>query len=269
VDPKAHGLGYLYPPTTPNGPDDQPWTWEAWDWILRDAIGLRAKAPRWLHVPAMMRMVLSTPLLLERLNRGTRPYNFLLCPLVDAVVGYPKGVDRNRFTLIAPFTKDRAAWLRLSCINACDGHTFELSLEQDPRGSKVIPQTYGYVLRLYPFHAESKSLGADGAPCSERTRGLLERASIDAGHHHFVGKETDRRWEYGEDLSLMHFKAVEYRPVGRKTVADRALREKIASSGIRELMRKTGLSQHTVESLRRGQRVRHTTIERVLAAFRG
>ena len=268
VDPKAHGLGYLYPPTTRNGDADRPWTWDAWEWIVREAVGLRSTPPQWLHVPAMMRVVLSTPLLLERLNRGTRPYNFLLCPLVDAVVGYPKGIDRNRFTLITSFTKDRDAWLRLPCVNICDGKTFDLSLEQDARGSKVIPQTYGYVLRLYPFHAESKSLAPDGSPCSARTRGLLQRASITAGHRHFVGKETDRRWEYGEDLSLLHFKTMEYRPVGRMAVADCALRETVAASGVRTLIRKTGLSQHTLEALRRGQRVRNTTIQRVLAALR-
>jgi hypothetical protein len=40
-----------------------------------------------------MRVVLSTPLLLDRLNEGTRPYNFLLCPLLDTGVGLPIGVD--------------------------------------------------------------------------------------------------------------------------------------------------------------------------------
>lgn len=269
VDPKAHGLGYLCAPsTTRSGETDRPWTWQAWDWIVREALGVRRTAPTWLHVPAMMRVVLSTPLLLDRLNRGTRPYNFLLCPLVDAVVGYPKGVDRNQFTLIAPFTRDRDAWLRLSCINACDGKRFVLALQQDARGSKVIPQTYGYVLRLYPYHAESKSVGPDGSPCSERTRGFLQRASITAGHHHFVGKETDRRWEYGEDLSLLQFKVMEYRPAGRMTVADRALRDKVAASGVRALIRRTGLSQHTLEAIRRGLPVRRATLQRIIAALR-
>ncbi len=68
-----------------------------------------------------MRVVLSTPLVLDRLNRGTRPYNFLFCPLIDAVVGYPRGVDRAQFSLVAPFTKNREAWLTLPCVNMCDG----------------------------------------------------------------------------------------------------------------------------------------------------
>jgi hypothetical protein len=31
------------------------------------------------------------PHVLRRLNRSTRPYNFLLCPLIDTVTGYPAG----------------------------------------------------------------------------------------------------------------------------------------------------------------------------------
>jgi hypothetical protein len=31
-------------------------------------------------------------IVLDRLNHGTRPYNFLLCPLVDATVARTRGV---------------------------------------------------------------------------------------------------------------------------------------------------------------------------------
>jgi len=215
----------------------------------------------------MMRVVLSTPLVLDRLNRGTRPYNFLFCPLVDATVGYPQGLDPIDCTLIAPFSKDRQAWLTLPCVNIRDGRRFTLSLEQDAQRSKIIPQTYGYVLHFYPYHREAKSLGPDGLPCADRTRGLLQRALIIAGQRHFVGKETDRRWEYGEDLSVKHFKAMEYRPAGGTTVADQSLRARLVASGIRSTMRRTGLSQHTVEAVLRGRRVRRTTLQRIIATL--
>ena len=173
IDPKAHGLGYLYPPkdalaeqdTPPYMWAQPPWTLEAWAWIIRHELDLNPKPPTWLHLPAMMRVVLSTPFVLERLNRRTRPYNFLFCPLIDVTVGYPQGVDRPRFTLIAPFTKDRDAWPTLPCIDVVDGTEYELSLAHDTRPSKVIPQTYGYVLHLYPYREESKSLAPDGSPC--------------------------------------------------------------------------------------------------------
>jgi hypothetical protein len=130
---------------------------EAWEWIIRQELDLKPKPPTWLHLPAMMRVVLSTPFVLERLNRRTRPYNFLFCPLIDVTVGYPQGVDRARFTLIAPFTKDRDAWLTLSCIDVADGKEYALSMAHDMRRSKVIPQTYGYVLHFYPSSVDTQN----------------------------------------------------------------------------------------------------------------
>ena len=264
VDPKAHGLGYLFPPDdSRNDQGQQSWTWEAWEWIIRQELNLKGNPPKWLHLPAMMRVVLSTPFVLNRLNRGTRPYNFLLCPLVDATVGFPQGVDRERCTFIAAFTKDRNAWLTLACINAADGRRYELALEQDIKQSKVVPQTYGYVLHFYPYREESKSLAPDGSGCDARTRGVLQRASIVAGQQWYVGKETDRRWEFGEDLALLRAsKAMVYRR--GMAVPPVALQKKVAAAGRRALMRQTGLSQHTLEAVCSGRRVRPSTLHRLL-----
>jgi hypothetical protein len=270
IDPKAHGLGYLYPPQETReegGPPhtwaQPPWTLQAWEWILRQELDLKRVAPKWLHLPAMMRVVLSTPFVLERLNRRTRPYNFLFCPLIDLTVGYPQGVDRHRCTLIAAFTKDRDAWLTLPCIDVSDGTKYELSFQHDTRRNKVIPQTYGYVLHFYPCREESKSLAPDGSACTARTRGLLKRATVVGGQQHYVGKETDRRWEFGDDLSVLRSKAMEFRR--RTSVADRTLREQMQTAGMRALMRATGLSQHTLEAIRHGKRVRGASLDRVRA----
>jgi hypothetical protein len=262
VEPKAHGLGYLYPPIDERA-TKRKWTPEAWEWMLRDELGITTTRPEWLDLPAMMRVVLSTPLVLDRLDRGTRLYNFIFCPLVDSTVGYPQGLDPTDCCLIAPFTKERAVWMTLKCVSVRDGRCFALALEQDVERSKIIPQTYGYILHFYPYHRESKSLGPDGSPCGDRTRGLLLRALIVVGRQHFVGKQTDRRWEYGEDLSIGHFKAMEYRPAGGMVAADRALRARITSSGIRATMRRTGRSQHTIEAVLRGRRVRRATLRRL------
>jgi hypothetical protein len=99
------------------------------------------------------------------------------------------------------------------------------------------------------------------------TRGLLRRASIVAGAHRHVGKETVRRWEHGEDLSLLQFKAVEYRPAATKVVADATLRAQVAACGLREMIRRTGLSQHTIEKILRRVPVRQATLQRVLATM--
>jgi hypothetical protein len=259
VDPKAHGLGYLFPPK--NFSDEEPdWTFEAWDWLLRETLGLPRREPSWFDLPAMMRIVLSTPHLLHRLNRSTRPYNFLLCPLIDTVTGYPAGVDPNRFTLITPFTKHREEWTDAECINVCDGKSYRLAPCQNNKLDKVVPQTFGYVLRLYRYHPESKSLAPDGTPCLANTCGLLQRSSVTAVKQRYVGKETDRRWEQGEDLSLVHFTPVEYSPLGKVLVADAALLSEMTKHAMRELMRKTGLSQHTLEAIRQSKPVRSRTL---------
>ncbi len=75
-----------------------------------------------------------------------------------------------------------------------------------------------------------------------------------------MGKETDRRWEQGEDLSLVHFTPVEYSQLGKVVVADAALVNQMANHAMRELMRKTGLSQHTLEAIRQSRPVRSRTL---------
>jgi hypothetical protein len=193
-------------------------------------------------------------------DSGSAP-NFVLKTFARTL----QGVDHDRFTLIAFFTKDRDAWLTLRCIDVADGTEYELSLLHNTRRSKVIPQTYGYVLHLYPYREESKSL----APEVRRVppaRAALQRAPVLAGQQHFVGKETDRRREFGDDLSVLRSKSMEYRP--RTTVADLQLREQVATGGMRALMRATNLSQHTLEAIRAGRRVRSATIQRVIAALR-
>jgi hypothetical protein len=152
----------------------------------------------------MMRVTLSTPVVLDRINRRTRPFSFLFCVLVDPA-GYPAGLHRDQCTLIAPFSKHREQWMQLPCVNVQDGREYRLAIQQTPRLDRVVPQTFGAILRLYLLHPESKSLAPDGSPCSMHMRGLLRRASIVAGAHRHVGKETDRRWQHGEDLSLLQF----------------------------------------------------------------
>src|SRR6266849_5634619 len=138
----------------------------------------------------MMRIVLSTPHVLGRLNYLTRPHNFLFCPLIDPVAGYPANVDPNNCTPITAFTKDRKRWTHAECINIRDGKHYQLALVQGKNLNKLIPQTFGYVLRLYLCHPEAKSLAPDGTTCGADTCGLLKRASIHAGELRYVGKET-------------------------------------------------------------------------------
>lgn len=127
----------------------------------------------------------------------------------------------------------------------------------------MIPRTYGHVLYLYTKHPEAKSLAPDGTSCTCETRGLLQRSSVVAASRRYVGKETDRRWEQGEDLSLVEFKAVEYQG-SKLVVASEEIRQQILKTGIRKLERDTRVSHHTLERILKGESVRRKTLAKIV-----
>ena len=105
VDPKAHGIGFLYPPkdSPKKWKEDVPqWIYEMWDYIIRGALGLRRKARSWLDLPQMMRLTITTYNVLEMLGEWdiARPYNFLLLPMVDPTFGY--AFDRRADEKVLP-----------------------------------------------------------------------------------------------------------------------------------------------------------------------
>jgi hypothetical protein len=69
--------------------------------------------------------------------------------------------------------------------------------------------------------------------------------------------------EHGEALTVLDPRMAEISPT--RVVANAALRAKLRSCGLRSLMRKTGLSQHTIEKILDGLPVRPATLQRVIA----
>ena len=120
------------------------------------------------------------------------------------------------------------------------------------------------ILRQYLRHPEAKSLAPDGTACAGSTQGLLQRASILVGEIVPVGKETDRRWEQGEDPSLVDFRVHEFRKSAKMVVAAQSDRKRWKKIGVRKLIRKSVLSQKAVYAIISGQPVRLST----LAIFR-
>jgi hypothetical protein len=267
VKASAHGLGYLYPPKEgfDEGASAPQWVTEAWDWLLRLELSLPCSQPSWIDLPAMMRVVLTSPnVLRDRRPEWLLPFNFFFLPVLSELTSYPAGFEPSNFKFIVPFSSDRRKWRTLSGINLCDGQKYEMEMFPSKKQDKVIPETFQTILRLYFCRPESKSLAPDGSRCASDTHGLLKRASIVAGEIIPVGKETDRRWEQGEDLSLMDFAVQEYRPSGDMAVANAALRDQLTAWGTRGAMRRTGLHQHTIEGIRAGRAVRRSTLKRIL-----
>jgi hypothetical protein len=253
VEPKAHGLGYFYPPKdSPEGwkRDAPAWIFEAWDWIVRGVLGLKRTKPAWFDLPVMMKLTLSTPHhALKNLAKGplTRPNNFMMLPQISRF-GHPQGVDPNKFTLITPFSSERDQWMHSKCIDIHDSQSpvYELTDEYDDR--KAVVKNFFMLLDSYQNHPEAKSLGPDGKPCEFDTKGLLQRAHIVANWPPiYIGKESDKHWEDGEDMSLLDFKAVEYKRKGNVVATDEQL-ARIAKVSKREFMRR-GINQHTLEKI--------------------
>jgi hypothetical protein len=128
----------------------------------------------------------------------------------------------------------------------------------NPNTGKLIALTMAH-----KNHLEAKSLGPEAKPCESNTRGLLQRAHIVANWPPiYIGKESDKHWGEGEDLSLLEFKTVEYRRKGYAIATDEQL-ERIAKVPKREFMRR-GVNQHTLEKICAGKPVRASKLAECL-----
>jgi hypothetical protein len=74
----------------------------------------------------------------------------------------------------------------------------------------VFPSQFARLLIQYQEHPEAKGLAPDGSCCKADTMELLQRTHIVAGELRYIGKETDRKWEEGDDISIMEFNTAEY-----------------------------------------------------------
>jgi hypothetical protein len=243
-----------------------------WDYLVRGALKLKRKAPSWINLPQMMRLTITTYNVLEMLGEWeiARPYNFLFLPMVDPTFGYAFYRRKDeKVLLVVPFSSKQERWFDLKCMNIHTGKKYRMVdpvKEINPPHNVVFPSQFARLLIEYQEHPEAKSLAPNGGPCEPDTNGLLQRTNVIAGEFHYVGKETDRKWEEGDDISLLEFKTAEY---GRAKMitANPAIADKIRVIGIRKTMALTNMSQHTIEKLIHGEAVKRNTYEHVLRAI--
>lgn len=271
VDPKAHGIGFLYPPqdSPKNWDKDVPrWIFQLWDYIVRGALKLPRKPPSWLDIPQMMRLTITTYNVLDMLGEWeiTRPYNFLLLPMVDPLFGVAFHRQSNeKVLLVCSFSSKQEEWFGLECVNVHSGKTYKMLNCKKANGSipydVVFPSQFAHLLIQYQQHPEAKSLAPDGTPCVAQTSGLLKRAHVIAGDIRYVGKETDRKWEEGDEISVLEFAATEYGRKGKVTATD-DVRAAIQKIGINRCARESGFDRKNfVRKLVRGLPVKRNSYD--------
>jgi hypothetical protein len=125
----------------------------------------------------------------------------------------------------------------------------------------VFPSQFARLLVQYQEHSEAKSLAPDGTPCKSDTRGLLKRAHIVAGELRYVGKETDRKWEEGDDISVLEFKTTEYGR-SRMVIASEEVKKDIEDIGINKCARESGFDRKNfIRKLVRGLPVKRNSYD--------
>jgi hypothetical protein len=88
---------------------------------------------------------------------------------------------------------------------------------------------------------------------------LLRRAHVIAGEIRYVGKETDRKWEEGDGISLLEFSATEYGRKGR-VIASEDVKGTIGSIGINKCARESGFDRKNfIRKLVRGLPVKRNS----------
>ena len=122
------------------------------------------------------------------------------------------------------------------------------------------------------LHPEDKSLGPDGEPCNQYTRGMLQRRPVVAMlPFNYIGKEIEPSAQEGEDVAILENKGPIRYASGRNAKtrsADPALIAKAKRYGIRTLMRESGASQHSIERFLRGERVHPGTRVKLVYAVK-
>lgn len=295
VKPSEHGLGHLFVPGSEFDKEvnARAWIADVWRYLVGKSLGMELPKPKCFKLPAMMKFAITTPEVFKVLQNRQfekalsyreriKPFNFVLCPMINRHVfgfdsksnetvrlGYPLMVDPEHFTLIAPLTDDVSRWYRIPYLNIHDGRWFYLAPLEKKESFEASPYTLDDIVALYHIHPESKSSAPDGTSCGWHTAGLLQRTSIVAGGFEYIGKETDRKWEQEEDLSMFFPILPAYRrSESERLIASATLEKEIRTMSIREVAKRTGLSTRTVRAVRGGKRIRKMTVLKVKNALR-
>jgi len=267
IKPSEHGLGPYFVPADDderlwcpeNCLEDKTyprWIKELWEFKF----GMRKTLPKWANYYSMRKYSVTTPNVLRKLRRldrdAAKPHSFCISPVPSFGSG----------TKVAPYCDDPNRWGNLDYVLLANGQKTRLSsVETDDEADESFviddtPHKLRKVAERYSESIEHKSLAPDGSKCTAKTKGLLRRRPIRAsGVFHLIGKEVDRGTstdpEYfpGGADKLMKYGASKHK-------FPQALRR----LSVREIMKRTGLSNETVQRAKRNERIQPKTARKLL-----
>jgi hypothetical protein len=165
-----------------------------------------------------------------------------------------------------PFSTRREWWASTKATDTRTAKQYRIHPGVDRDGRRkpgeIWVKTYGNILGEYREHPEAKFLGPDGVPCTSTTRDLLRPCHSIAGQHRYIGKETSRHWEQGDDMSLVDFRCMEYR--NGKVTANAETIRRMEEFSERQIERATGLDRQTIRLIRRREPVKLVTLSKIV-----
>jgi hypothetical protein len=177
--------------------------------------------------------------------------------MVDPLYGFAfHRKSDEKVLLVCAYSSKQEQWISLECVPVYDRKKYRMLNCKKTNGNiaynVVFPSQFAHLVIQYQKHPEAKSLAPDGGACQAETKGLLKRAHVIADEIRYVGKETDRKWEVGEEISLLDFSATEYGRKG-KVVASEEVKAAIQRIGINRRARESGFHRaNVVRKLVRG-----------------
>jgi hypothetical protein len=249
-----HGLGHLLNPTDPES-EDRAWIAQVWLNMVRRAYGLPTEQTRFGNQPAVGRVTVSSPAVMQplaNLNHGkkyadqVKPFNFLVTCQVKAF-GHPTETDPEHFHLIAPYSADSRKWLKTPWIDQYTGKQYAITTDgHHGARSTARVKTYDEIVREYEFHPESKCANAFGITCTKQTIGLLQRRHVYIENIRYIGKESNSLEEV--EAGLIHAEENVYTeyPDPRRDEWQTKILPELKRLPVAKLIEKTGMSKRAV-----------------------
>lgn len=280
---RAHGLGHLMDPRTPEEERaGDRFVREVWEYV--EALDRKSRTegpepdpPSWADYPAVQKVAATTPDILRSLDpasldprrrrrgRKMRPFNFALAPIVEPSYG-DRCKDDEPHRLVGPFEHDPAKWTKLpyTCVRC--RRRFRISTRDPfagpPEPGAIPVQTLGRYARAYIGHPEFKADDVSGRPCDGFTRGVLRRPQVEVAGVSHIGKEGNRAEARGAGIDLDPFEEAVHDYGSGGAVVPRLIlyREAARALGARIAAEASGVPVRTVRDFLAGRTPRGETM---------